>query len=96
CTAEPNIVEIPSYQNELIEIFQKGLAGKSVVSQSSERLEKKVKLISSVKQIRTGFDKEMATLFYRSIWASWNYWVQNTDTQEINRALTQHMPTHHK
>ncbi|MGI2805837.1 hypothetical protein ACRTC9_02670 [Vibrio vulnificus] len=94
CTAEPNIVEIPSYQNELIEIFQKGVAGKSVVSQSIEWLEKKVKLISSVQHIRTGFDKEMATLFSRSIWARWNYWVQNTDTQEINRALTRHMATH--
>ncbi|ENF8746709.1 hypothetical protein ABRI18_000275 [Vibrio fluvialis] len=94
CTAEPTTVEIPTDQNELIEIFQKGIAGKDVVEQCIKWLESKVNLIASVQHMRADFDKEMATLFSRSIWARWNYWVDNTDPQETNQALTRHMATH--
>ncbi|EGQ8495630.1 hypothetical protein GRS44_05245 [Vibrio alginolyticus] len=94
CTAEPSTVELPTEQSDLIDVFQKGVAGTNVVEQCLEWLDSKKNLLATVQQMRANFDKEMAKLFSRSVWPRWSYWFESGAPSVTEKALTRHMATH--
>lgn len=94
CTAEPNTVELPKEQSDLIYVFQKGVAGTSIVDQCIEWLESRESLLNTVQNIRSNLEKEMAVLFSRSIWPRWSYWFEDDSLDSACAALTRHMATH--
>lgn len=94
CTAEPNTVAQSIEKNDLIHIFQKGLAGNSIVDQCIEWLELEENLLTTVQNMRYNVEKEMAALFSRSIWPRWSYWFADSSLDTTGAALTRHMATH--
>lgn len=91
-TGEPGIADDHHIQKNISQIFTKG---DGAIQEILSWIDNKKSLISSMKDIKYSFDREMAKCFSRSVWPRWEYWLDK-DVIEVNidSALKRHMATH--
>lgn len=51
-------------------------------------------IVLSIHEMKNKFSKSMSSLFYKSIWPRWSYWLENSEQKPTEQALTRHMATH--
>ncbi|HIE4012687.1 hypothetical protein [Serratia sp. CY33802] len=95
CTGEPSIVDLNDDHEESVKIFTKG-TGDNISQQIITWLDEKKSMISAIQKMKESFKKEMASIFFKSIWPRWSYWVDEgkSETSFTENALKRHMATH--
>lgn len=95
CTGEPSIVELHNHHEQSVKIFTKGTEN-SIAQEILTWLDEKKSMISAIQKMRVSFKQEMASIFFKSIWPRWSYWIAEgkVDASFTEKALKRHMATH--
>lgn len=92
CTGEPNLFTVDNEVKPFVEVFVKE---GEVTNLIFKWLSKNKMLLSSIRNTGTKIEKEMSTLFSKSIWPRWSIWVNDQENKEhTDNALIRHMATH--
>lgn len=95
-TGETPLAATPAWAKKIVQTFRKGGEENEGTTAVIKWLCAQAPMIKQVKTAHQTIKREMAKVFFHSIWPRWNNWTQSTGTTEdfIPTAITRHITSH--
>jgi len=95
-TGESTLAAPPAWAKRVVGVFTKGGGENEGTPAVMKWLRAQAPMIRQVKAAQQTIKREMAKVFYHSIWPRWNNWTQNPGATEdfISTAITRHITSH--
>lgn len=95
-TGESTLAAPPAWAKRVVGVFTKGGGENEGTSAVMKWLCAQAPMIRQVKAAQQTIKREMAKVFYHSIWPRWSNWTQNLGATEdfISTAITRHITSH--